>query len=49
MALLPVAHTGHWLWVLYVPPVLIVLVSIVKTTISERRKARQEREGAGRG
>jgi hypothetical protein len=36
--LLPLAHVSHWLWLLYVPPVLIVLASIVRTTLSERRK-----------
>jgi hypothetical protein len=36
--LLPLAHVSHWLWVLYVPPVLIVLGSIVRTTLAERRK-----------
>jgi hypothetical protein len=41
--LLPVAHASHWLWVLYVPPILIVVLSIVRTTFSERRKAREER------
>ena len=46
--LIPLAHAGHWLWVLYVPPVAVVVFSIVKTTISERRamrKERKEREG----
>jgi hypothetical protein len=40
--LLPVAHVGHWLWVLYLPPVLIVLGSILRTTISERRRKRDD-------
>jgi len=40
-ALLPVAHATHWLWVLYVPPVLIVLVSIVRTTLRQRRANRK--------
>ncbi len=40
--MLPLAHVGHWLWVLYVFPVLIVVFSIAKTTISEKRKAREE-------
>jgi len=39
---LPLAHVTHWLWVLYLPPVLIVLASIVKTTLSERRKKRDD-------
>jgi len=35
-----VAHVGHWLWVLYLPPLLIVAGSILRTRISERRKKR---------
>jgi len=50
---LPLAHAGHYIWTLYIPPVAIVVFSIVKTTISERRKAREEEEarkgGAGKG
>jgi hypothetical protein len=44
--LLPIAHVGHWLWALYLPPILIVLGSIVRTTVSERRK---KRDGGSRG
>jgi hypothetical protein len=33
----PVAHVSHWLWVLYVPPILIVLGAIIRSTIAERR------------
>jgi hypothetical protein len=39
-ALVPLAHAGHWLWVLYLPPVLIVAGSLLRTTLSERRKKR---------
>jgi hypothetical protein len=46
---LPLAHAGHYIWTLYIPPVLIVVFSIVKTTLSERRKAREEEEAAGEG
>ena len=43
---LPLAHVGHYLWVMYIPPVLIVLGSIVKTTLVRRRQEREgEREG----
>lgn len=42
MALLPVAHVGHWLWVLYLPPVLIVAASLLYNTCSERRKKRDD-------
>ena len=34
------AHVAHYTWVLYVPPVLIVLVSIVRSVIAERRSER---------
>jgi hypothetical protein len=37
-AFLPLAHVSHWLWVLYLPPVLIVVGSILWTTLSERRR-----------
>jgi hypothetical protein len=39
---LPIAHLGHWLWVFYVIPVLIVVAGIVKSTLAEKRR---EREG----
>jgi hypothetical protein len=38
--LVPLAHVSHWLWLLYVPPVLIVFASIVRTTLVERRRKR---------
>jgi hypothetical protein len=40
--LVPLAHVGHWLWVLYLPPILIVLGSILRTTLSERRERRDD-------
>jgi hypothetical protein len=43
MALLvPSAHVGHWLWALYLPPVLIVAGSILRTTFRERREKDRE-------
>jgi hypothetical protein len=36
--MLPIAHVGHWLWVLYLPPILIVVGSIVRSKMSERKK-----------
>ena len=45
-SVIPYAHVGHWLWVLYVPPVAVVVISIIRTTIVERRAAREEREGS---
>jgi hypothetical protein len=38
--LIPVAHAGHFLWILYVLPVLIVVGSIVRTTLAERKRKR---------
>jgi hypothetical protein len=42
---LPLAHLGHHLWALYLPPVLIVLFSIVRTMLVQRREEREEGEG----
>jgi len=39
-----IAHVGHYLWTLYIPPVLIVVFSIIRTVIVQRR---EEREGDG--
>jgi hypothetical protein len=35
---LPLAHVSHYLWVMYVPPILIVIGSIVRNVIAERRR-----------
>lgn len=40
--MLPVAHVGHYLWTLYVLPILIVVAAIVRNTIAQRRAAREE-------
>ena len=40
--MLPVAHVGHWLWALYLPPILIVAGSIVRSKILERRQSQAE-------
>ena len=48
MAMLPLAHAGHWaLYVLYAVPVVIVLVSVVTTVLKERREGAGEDDGAG--
>jgi hypothetical protein len=36
--MLPLAHVGHWLWALYLPPVLIVVGSIIRSKIGEKKK-----------
>jgi hypothetical protein len=38
LVVIPIAHAGHWLWVLYLPPIVIVLASIARTKLSERRE-----------
>jgi hypothetical protein len=38
--LVPIAHASHWLWALYVPPILIVAGSILRTRLLERRRKR---------
>jgi cytochrome c-type biogenesis protein CcmH/NrfF len=35
---LPVAHVGHYLWVLYLIPVAIVVAGIVRSTRAQRRR-----------
>jgi hypothetical protein len=39
---LPLAHLGHFLWIFYVMPVVIVIVGILRSTLVEKRR---EREG----
>ena len=36
--MLPVAHVGHYLWVLYLIPVAIVVAGIVRNTRAQRRR-----------
>jgi heme exporter protein D len=45
---LPVAHVGHYLWALYVIPILIVVGAIVRNTVAQRRLARDEAEEESR-
>jgi len=35
-ALVPLAHVGHWLWALYLPPILIVIGSLLWSKLKER-------------
>ena len=44
-ALVPVAHIGHWLWVFYVLPVIIVIAGIFWSTRAANRREREEEEG----
>ena len=43
-ALVPVAHIGHWLWVFYVLPVIIVIGGIFWSTRAANRREREEEE-----
>ena len=41
--MLPVAHAGHYvLWFLYLPPLAIVIFSITRSKLAERRERRQD-------
>ena len=42
MDVLPVAHLSHYLWVLYLPPILVVLGSVLRATLLERREKRDD-------
>ncbi|MBS1863535.1 MAG: hypothetical protein JSS68_17700 [Actinobacteria bacterium] len=39
---LPLAHVGHWLWIFYVLPVLIVIGGIIRSTRAEKKREREE-------
>jgi hypothetical protein len=39
---LPLAHVGHYLWVFYLLPVVIVIGGILRSVIIERRRGRDE-------
>jgi heme exporter protein D len=41
---LPLAHVGHYLWVLYVIPILIVAAAIIRNAVAQRRLARNDPE-----
>jgi hypothetical protein len=46
---IPSAHLGHWLWVFYVIPVLIVIGGIIRSTRAEKKREREEDEvGSGK-
>jgi len=42
--MLPLAHAGHYvLWFLYLPPIVIVLFSLTRSKLNERKERRQNR------
>ena len=42
---IPSAPLGHWLWIFYVIPVLIVIGGIIRSTRAEKKREREEAEG----
>jgi hypothetical protein len=44
---LPLAHIGHWLWVFYLIPVLIVVGGIIRSTRAEKRREAKEKGSKG--
>jgi heme exporter protein D len=43
--MLPLAHVAHYLWVLYVIPVLIVAGAILRSVVQQRRGGAKVEEG----
>jgi len=41
---LPLAHVGHYLWVFYLVPIVIVIGGILRSVVLERRHKRGEDE-----
>ena len=41
---LPLAHLGHFLWIFYVLPVIIVVGGILRSTLLERRRGKDDQE-----
>lgn len=44
---LPLAHIGHFLWVFYVMPVIIVIAGIMRSTRKGKQAEREELESGG--
>lgn len=41
---LPLAHLGHFLWIFYLIPVLLVIGGILRTTWMQRRREAQDKK-----
>ena len=41
---IPSAHLGHWLWVFYVIPLLIVIAGIIRSTYREKKRERRDQD-----
>jgi hypothetical protein len=44
--MLPVACVNHYLWALYLPPILIVAGSVVRAKLLERREGSEDDDPA---
>jgi cytochrome c-type biogenesis protein CcmH/NrfF len=42
--MIPLAHIGHWLWVFYVLPILVVIAGIIVSTRVANRREREEED-----
>jgi hypothetical protein len=42
---LPLAHLGHWLWIFYVVPVIIVIAGILRSSLLAKRREEESGEG----
>ena len=45
---LPLAHVGHYLWVFYLIPVLIVVGGIIHTTRADKRRQQDHGDASKR-
>ena len=45
---LPLAHIGHYLWVFYLIPVLIVVGGIIHTTRADKRRHQDHSDASKR-
>jgi uncharacterized membrane protein len=41
---IPLAHLGHWAWIFYAIPLLIVIAGLIRSTLRERKREREEAE-----
>ncbi len=41
---LPLAHLGHFLWIFYLLPVLIVVAGILRSSWAQKRRERKARD-----
>ncbi|HEY0278321.1 MAG TPA: hypothetical protein VGC32_08635 [Solirubrobacterales bacterium] len=42
---IPFAHLGHWTWIFYAIPLLIIVAGILRSTHREKKREREEGEG----